>query len=112
MQVSTLARGFYPAAPARDPILPQRLRFVHLRGESGMQGGLQFALAAVFVTTSACAHRRGSATDPEQLRPHAAGVSVNGTTSSQSAMESFVVRNESSYHMGTVGSGVPRRVES
>ena len=73
-----------------------------------MQGGLQFALAALFVTTSACAHRRGSATDPEQLRPHAARVSVNVTNNSQSAMEIFVLGNGTSYHMGTVAPGVPR----
>ena len=76
-----------------------------------MQGGLQFALAALFVTTSACAHRRGSAADPEQLRPHAARVSVNVTNNSQSAMEIFVVGNGTSYHMGTVTPGVPRSFE-
>ena len=76
-----------------------------------MQGGLQFALAALFVTTSACAHRRGTAADPEQLRPHAARVSVNVTNNSQSAMEIFVVGNGTSYHMGTVAPGVPRSFE-
>ena len=73
-----------------------------------MQGGLQLAFAAVFVTTSACAHRRGTAADPEHVRPQAARVSVNVTNKSQSAMEIVVVGNGTSYHMETVAPGVPR----
>ncbi len=73
-----------------------------------MQGGLQFALAALCVATSACAHRPGTAADPEQLRPQAARVSVNVTNNSQSAMEIFAVGNATSYHLGTVAPGVPR----
>lgn len=76
-----------------------------------MQGGLQLAIAALFVTMSACAHRGGTAADSEQLRPHTAPVSVNVTNNSQSAMEIFVVGNGTSYHMGTVAPGVPRRFE-
>ncbi|OLC02170.1 MAG: hypothetical protein AUH78_19185 [Gemmatimonadetes bacterium 13_1_40CM_4_69_8] len=76
-----------------------------------MQGGLQFAIAALFVTTSACAHRGGTPADPDQLRPHAAPVSVNVTNNSQSAMEIFVVGRGTSYHMGTVAPGIPRRFE-
>ncbi len=74
-----------------------------------MQGGLRFALAALFLTTtSACAHRRGAAADPGQLPPHVARVSVNVTNNSQSAMEIFAVGNATSYHLGTVAPGVPR----
>ena len=76
-----------------------------------MQSCLQFALAALFLTMSACTHRRGIAADPEQLRPHAARVSVNVTNNSQSAMEIFVVGNGTSYHMGTVAPGIPRSFE-
>src|SRR6266496_5275479 len=76
-----------------------------------MQGGLQFALAALFVTTSACAHRRGTAADPGQLPPHVARVSVNVTNNAQSAMEIFVVGNGTSYHMGSVAPGIPRSFE-
>jgi len=72
-----------------------------------MQGGLQFALAAVLVTASACAHR-STAPDPDQPRPHAARVSVNVTNNSQSAMEIFVVGNGTSHRIGTVAPGVPR----
>ncbi len=75
-----------------------------------MQGGLQFALAALLVTASACAHR-STAQDPEQPQPHAARVSVNVTNNSQSAMEIFVVGNGTSHHMGTVAPGVPRTFE-
>ena len=75
-----------------------------------MQGGLQFALAALLVTASACAHR-STTPDPEQPRPHAARVSVNVTNNSQSAMEIFVLGNGTSHHMGTVAPGVPRTFE-
>jgi hypothetical protein len=75
-----------------------------------MQGSLQFALAVLLVTASACTHRN-TAPDPEQLEPHAARVSVNVTNNSQSAMEIFVVGNGTSYHMGTVAPGVPRSFE-
>jgi hypothetical protein len=76
-----------------------------------MQGGLQFALAALLVTTSACAHRRSTAADREQMQPHAGPVDVNVTNNSQSAMEIFVVGNGTSHRMGTVAPGVPRRFE-
>jgi hypothetical protein len=76
-----------------------------------MQGGLQVVLAALLVTTSACAHRSETAADPAQLRPHAARVSVNVVNNSQSAMEIYVVGNGTSYHLGTVAPGVPRSFE-
>ena len=76
-----------------------------------MQGGLPFAIAALFVTTSACAHHPGTEADPGQLQPHAAPVSVNVTNNSQSAMEIFVVGGGTTYRMGTVAPGVPRRFE-
>jgi hypothetical protein len=76
-----------------------------------MQRGLQFALAALFVSASACAHRRGTAADPGQIPPHAAPIDVNVTNNSQSAMEIFVVGNGTSHRMGTVAPGVPRRFE-
>jgi hypothetical protein len=76
-----------------------------------MQGGLAFAIAALFMTTSACAHRAGPAADPGPLRPDTAPVSVNVTNNSQSAMEIFAVGGGTSYHMGTVAPGIPRRFE-
>ena len=76
-----------------------------------MTGSLQFAIAALLVTTFGCGHRRETAAAPEQLQPHAARVSVNVTNNSQSAMEIFVVGNGTSYHMGTVAPGVPRSFE-
>lgn len=76
-----------------------------------MQGGLQFAITALFVTTSACAHRRGTAADAGPWQPDAAPVSVDVTNNSQSAMEIFVVGGGTSYHMGTVAPGIPRRFE-
>jgi hypothetical protein len=76
-----------------------------------MQGALEFAIAALFVTTSACAHRGGTAVDPGQLRPDAAPVSVNVTNNSQSAMEIYVLGAGTHYHVGTVAPGVPRRFE-
>lgn len=75
-----------------------------------MQGRLHFAIAALFVTTSACAHR-GTAADPGQLQPNAAPVSVNVINNSQSAMEIFVVGGGTTYRMGTVAPGIPRRFE-
>jgi hypothetical protein len=76
-----------------------------------MQGGLAFAIAALFVTTSACAHRGTAAASPGQLRPDAAPVSVNVTNNSQSAMEIFALGGGTSYRMGTVAPGIPRRFE-
>ena len=76
-----------------------------------MTGSLQFAIAALLVTTFGCGHRRETAAAPEQLQPHAARVSVNVTNNSQSAMEIFVVGNGTSYHMGTVAPGIPRSFE-
>lgn len=73
-----------------------------------MRGGLRFAIAALFVTTAACANGRGTTADPAQLRPRAAPVRVNVTNNSQSAMEIFVLGNGTSFHMGTVAPGVPR----
>jgi hypothetical protein len=76
-----------------------------------MTGGLRFAIAALFVTTSGCTHPRDTAPDLGQLRPQAAPVSVNVTNNSQSAMEIFVVGNGTSYHMGSVAPGIPRSFE-
>lgn len=75
-----------------------------------MRGGLQFAIAALFVTTSACAHRRGAA-NAGQMRPDAAPVIVNVTNNSQSSMEIFVLGSGTSYHMGSVAPGIPRTFE-
>jgi hypothetical protein len=75
-----------------------------------MTGSLRFVIAALFVTT-ACAHRAGTAADPRQPRPQTAPVSVNVTNNSQSSMEIFVRGNGTSYHLGTVAPGVPRRFE-
>ena len=76
-----------------------------------MQGGLRFAIAALLVTVSACAHRRGTSADSGELRPSAAPVTVNVVNNSQSAMEIFVVGGGTTYHMGTVAPGIPRQFE-
>jgi hypothetical protein len=74
-----------------------------------MHGGLRFAIAALFVITAACRH--GTAADAGEMQPHVNPVSVNVTNNSQSSMEIFVVGGGTTYRIGSVAPGIPRRFE-
>jgi len=69
---------------------------------------LQFAIAALFVTNAACRHGTADAGD---MQPHVAPVSVNVTNNSQSSMEIFVDGGGTTYRIGSVAPGIPRRFE-
>jgi hypothetical protein len=79
------------------------------RTEAVMRRGLRFAIAALFVTTAACRH--GAAADAGDMQPHVAPVSVNVTNNSQSSMEIFVIGGGTTYRIGSVAPGIPRRFE-
>jgi hypothetical protein len=85
------------------------LRFI-AQGEGAMHRGLPFALAALFMGAGACAHHHGTA-DPGDVQPHGAPVSVNVINNSQSSMEIFVVGGGTTYRIGSVAPGIPRRFE-
>ena len=76
-----------------------------------MQRGMRLVIAALVMTTFGCPHGSGTATDPGQLQPQAAPVTVYVTNNYQSAMEIFVLGNGTSHHLGTVAPGVPRSFE-
>jgi len=76
-----------------------------------MQRGMRLVIAALVMTTFGCPHGSGTATDPGQLQPHAAPVTVYVTNNYQSAMEIYAVGGGTSYRLGTVAPGVPRHFE-
>ena len=61
-------------------------------------------------TSFACAHHNGTAT-PEPSQPETTAVTVNVTNNFASAMEIYAVGGGTTYHMGSVSPGIPRRFE-
>jgi hypothetical protein len=73
-----------------------------------VRNSLRFVIAALILTSAACAQHHGTAAGPQPARMP---VTVNVTNNYETSIEVFAVGAGTSYHLGSVSPGIVRSFE-